>query len=366
MDQPGAQAGGEAREVRRARPSVKPKLGLLPVARRGIVVSHNYLEEPMSEAVPNPLIEPVRDASRRLVRELGFMAGGLAGTTLPPSAVHAMVEIGLRGPLLSTALCDLLRLDKSSVSRMVRKLVRAGELELVPGGRDARAKPLALTAKGQATLGAINRFAQQQVGAALGRLPPETGRLVLDGLATYADALHVGRAGRVAAAAVPVTIEAGYRPGVIGRIGEMHGRIYAQLSGLGQYFEWKVASGVVEFAPRLGNPRNGLWTAVRAGQIVGTIVIDGEDMAPNAHLRWFLVEDGLRGGGIGRRLLAEAIGFCDRLGFPEIHLTTFRSLDAARHLYETAGFRLVGEAPGQSWGKEVSEQRFVRVAARSP
>ena len=43
----------------------------------------------MTTATLESHIGPIRDASRRLVRELGFMRATLAGTNLPPSAVHA-------------------------------------------------------------------------------------------------------------------------------------------------------------------------------------------------------------------------------------------------------------------------------------
>jgi NAD(P)-dependent dehydrogenase (short-subunit alcohol dehydrogenase family)/DNA-binding MarR family transcriptional regulator len=141
-------------------------------------------------------IAPIRDASRRLVRELGFMKSTLAGTALPPSAVHALVEIGARGSLTSAELCGVLALEKSSVSRMVRKLVEDGELVEGSSDRDGRAKPLSLTAKGEATLAAIDRFAQDQVIAALVRLGPGARRSVLDGLAVYAGALEASRLGK--------------------------------------------------------------------------------------------------------------------------------------------------------------------------
>jgi len=167
-------------------------------------------------------------------------------------------------------------------------------------------------------------------------------------------------------AATPVSIERGYRPGAIGRVAEMHGRIYAQTSGFGLVFESKVAAGLADFANRLDNSRNGLWLAVAAGTIVGAIAIDGEDLATDAaHLRWFIVEDGFRGTGLGRRLLAEAVSFCDRTGFAETQLWTFRGLDAARKLYEAYGFALAEEWPGRQWGKQMFEQRFVRPA-RAP
>jgi GNAT superfamily N-acetyltransferase len=157
-------------------------------------------------------------------------------------------------------------------------------------------------------------------------------------------------------------IESTYRPGAIGRCAEMHATYYARQAGFGRAFEAQVASGMAEFSERLQSPCNGLWLALMGERIVGTIAIDGEDLEPGiAHLRWFIVDDGICGSGIGRRLLSEAIAFCDRQAFTETHLWTFQGLDAARKLYEINGFSLVEERPGHQWSKEVLEQRFVRL-----
>ena len=69
----------------------------------------------------------------------------------------------------------------------------------------------------------------------------------------------------------------------------------------------------------------------------------------------------LRGQGVGRALLAEAVTFCVRQGFAEIQLWTFQGLDAARRLYETHGFSLTVDKAGRQWGSEVIEQKFARV-----
>lgn len=144
-------------------------------------------------AAPDVDIEQIRDASRRLVRELGFLRPTLAGTDLPPSAVHALVEIGACGSMTATELCEVLVLEKSSVSRMLRKLVDAGELAERTGGRDGRTKQLSLTARGRATLDRINDFAQRQVAAALEQMSPETRPRLADALASYAGALKASR-----------------------------------------------------------------------------------------------------------------------------------------------------------------------------
>lgn len=318
----------------------------------------------MRPAHSDEMILSIRDASRRLVRELGFLKPTLAGTALAPSAVHALIEIEASPSLTAGSLCTALGLEKSSISRLVRKLVDAGEVREESSSGDGRAKCLTLTAQGQDTVAAIHAFATSQVSTALSRLPGADRETVLAGLRTYTDALHAGRthAGQIDRPAV--TIETGYRSGSIGRSTEMHAAFYRRV-GFGAYFEAQVAAGLAAFVQRLDRPVNELWSALESGRIVGTVAIDGEDLGEGlAHLRWFIVDDGQRGGGTGRRLLSEALSFCDRTGFAETHLWTFRGLDAARHLYETNGFRLVDEQPGRQWGEEVTEQRFVRKAAQ--
>lgn len=138
-------------------------------------------------------IEEVRDASRQIVRELGFMKETLAATVFPPSAVHALIEIGANGPITAARLGKVLLLEKSSVSRMLRKLVNAGEVAEQPNPADARAKLLVLTAQGQHTLAAIDAFGRNQVSGAFEHLSPKDRELVAAGLATYAKALRAAR-----------------------------------------------------------------------------------------------------------------------------------------------------------------------------
>ena len=313
----------------------------------------------MATELEPPLIDQVREASRRIVRELGFMKPTLAATEYPPSAVHAIVEIGRRGALAGAQLAELLKLEKSSVSRMVRKLVEAGELREDPCPEDGRVKLLSLTARGRRTLAAIDAYGSTQVSRALAPLSAAQRHAVENGLLTYAQALAGRQAGRPETPAVH--IEQGYRPGVIGRVVDMHARFYARAAGFGAYFESKVASGLAEFCARPASPRSSLWTATHNGQVVGAVAIDGEDLGPGiAHLRWFIVDDGLRGAGIGGKLLDEAVAFCDKQGFGTVRLWTFQGLDAARRLYEARGFVLAEEWTGNQWGKEVVEQRFER------
>lgn len=308
----------------------------------------------------NAPIEDIRAAARRLVRELGFMGDGLAGTDLPPSAVHALIEIDARPGITAGEIASRLRLQKSSVSRMLRKLIEAGTVQEAPGPSDARTKALALSADGQTLVADIHRFARLQVAGALTRLQPAEALTVAEGIRLYADALAAAN-GSSADGAPAIRLEEGYHPGLIGRITALHARHYARVAGFGAAFEAVVATGLAEFSARLDRPANRIWRAMQSEEIVGSIAIDGEDLGPGkAHLRWFIVESGLRGRGVGRALIAGAVAFCDQQGFEETHLWTLRGLEAARHLYEAHGFALAAEWVGTQWGTEAREERYVR------
>lgn len=143
------------------------------------------------------LIESIRAASRTIVRELGFMRATLAGTRLSISTVHALLALGERGTLTAAELSDILNLEKSSVSRMARKLIQAGEIEERASPSDARAKLLSLTARGEATLAGIEAYGRSQVETALSCLPPEQRELAAAGLRAYASALSATRRTRL-------------------------------------------------------------------------------------------------------------------------------------------------------------------------
>lgn len=306
-------------------------------------------------------IAEIRTSARQLVRELGFMKSTLAGTGLSASGVHALIEIANGRELTARELAGILLLEKSTISRLLKRLVGKGLVAETPARHDARRKHLALTPQGYAAFREITAMAERQVIDALAPLPARTHDAIASGLRHYADAL--GQSRRTAAEAQPQLVQfgEGYTPGIVGRIAEMHAQYYARRSGFGTKFESRVAGDLAEFVLRLPSPQNLLLSARAHGRIVGSIAIDGQDLSSGAaHLRWYIVDDTMRGAGVGAALLERALAFCDAHSFDEVHLWTFSGLDAARWLYEKNGFALTEEHPGDQWGREVLEQRFVR------
>ncbi|SAL61594.1 MarR family transcriptional regulator [Caballeronia arvi] len=309
----------------------------------------------------------LREFSRKLVRELGFMRNTLADSGLAPSAVHAIIEIGATPGIQARDIAATLRLDKSNASRQIARLEAAGLITRQTSSEDARSSELYLTSAGQKLRRKIDKFATDQVSDALRRMVPEDQQTLVRSLALYADALAHGhdhaREKPRAAQTGSVRIVEAYRPGCIGDIASLHARFYAHHAGFGVFFERKVATELAAFAEGLPAQGKALWLVMEGERTLGSLAIDGDMATRVAHLRWFIIDDALRGSGMGKQLMARAMDFVDA-HYDETYLWTFKSLDAARHLYESFGFALTDEAEGRQWGKPVTEQRFTRRPVR--
>ena len=314
----------------------------------------------MNQILNTPRIDKMRAASRHIVRELGFMQKGLAGTELSPSAVHTIIELGYGTVTNASDLGALLHLEKSSVSRLIQKLQNEGLIEVGPDPSDKRFRVLSLTQDGQSLLGDVERFARGQLRSALDVLSATDVSQIETGLILFAKSLSA-KGARVTGALPEVEVKEGYRSGVIGSVAQLHASFYSKYYGFGAVFERKVASEMSEFMGRIDNSGNASFSAYVGNELLGSVSLDGEDLRDRAsHLRWFIVSPKAQGMGIGSLLIGKATAFLDDNAFDRTRLWTFKGLDAARHLYEKHGFTLAHETPGTQWGTEVIEQEFVR------
>jgi ribosomal protein S18 acetylase RimI-like enzyme len=152
-------------------------------------------------------------------------------------------------------------------------------------------------------------------------------------------------------------IRTNIRPGDIGYIIYLHGRLYADEYNLDQTFEGYVASGMGEFAKAFDERKDCLWLAEDGGQIVGSIAIAGQNDL-TAQLRWFLVAPQARGCGLGSRLLQVALDFSRARKFRSVFLWTLSELEGAGRLYRQAGFHRTEHKTHEIWGTIRTEERY--------
>jgi len=153
-----------------------------------------------------------------------------------------------------------------------------------------------------------------------------------------------------------VTIRHDLRPGDIGYLIYLHGILYAQEYGWDATFDAYVAGPLAEFA-KSDTDRGRIWIVEKDGTVAGSLAIV-EISQEQAQLRWFLLHPDLRGHGLGRFLVEEALSFCRQCGYSSIFLWTVSALKAAAYLYTSAGFRVTEEKIHSLWGVTLTEQLY--------
>ncbi len=126
------------------------------------------------------------------VRAFGLHQGDQTpcGVNISVSEAHTLAELARGGGLTQSDLVTFLRLEKSTVSRLVTGLGNRGWLLRETHPTDGRAHLLKLTAEGEKKAAQVVK-ARQEKFAALTRSLPETKRAaVLSALSTLVEALH--------------------------------------------------------------------------------------------------------------------------------------------------------------------------------
>lgn len=284
----------------------------------------------------------VRERSRVVVRELGFMNPTCGPTGLTHSQCHAMIELDRDGPLVVAELAERLRLDKSSASRIVTQLTRRGWARSLPSGADRRRKPVTITARGRAQLGRVHDYANDQVSRALSLLPDADREAVVRGMDVYATALGQVRLQR------ELSIRP-MRPSDDPAVARIIRQVMTEFGAVGEGYSI-LDPEVSRMSAAYADDRSAYWVIAR-----GKTVLGGGGFGPLAgapvdtcELRkmYFLPE--LRGRGMGRRLLELCLAEARERGYRTCYLETLGRMATARAMYESAGFRPVAKPMGHT------------------
>ncbi|MBK9928098.1 MAG: GNAT family N-acetyltransferase [Anaerolineales bacterium] len=160
-----------------------------------------------------------------------------------------------------------------------------------------------------------------------------------------------------------ISIRTELRPGDIGDVLSMHGRLYYKEYGYTGPFEMYVAQSLAEFTERYTPERSRIWVCehkrsspVDEGRPIGTLAL--LDRGESAQLRYFLLESEYRGVGLGTKLMDLFMEFLRSCGYKSSYLwTTEQQLTAAK-LYRRYGYQFTEEKPSTAFGIPLIEQRY--------
>lgn len=112
------------------------------------------------------------------------------GQPLSTSDAHALTDLAEHGPLTGHDLAERLRLDKSTVSRMVKGLEAREWIERRSHPTDRRATHLHLTDAGTRVAAQVRAARRRKFERLLTALPEHERPAVLTALSTLVEALH--------------------------------------------------------------------------------------------------------------------------------------------------------------------------------
>jgi DNA-binding MarR family transcriptional regulator/N-acetylglutamate synthase-like GNAT family acetyltransferase len=299
-------------------------------------------------------VERVRGFSRFYTRRIGLLQEEFLGTDFSLTEGRVLYELAHKQESTAAAVGAALAIDPGYLSRILSSFEKRKLITKTPSPTDRRQSIVALTALGQKAFAPLEARSAEQMGKMISTLAESKKRQLVDAMRTVESLLGSG-------GVEPEREKAsGYvlRPpqaGDLGWVVHRQGILYWQEWGYDERFEALVAEIVAKFVEHLDARRERCWIAERDEEIVGSVFLVKESEKV-AKLRLLYVEPSARGLGIGGRLVAECVRFARGAGYEKIVLWTQSELDAARHVYEKAGFRVVEKKEHHSFGKDLTAE----------
>ncbi|MFI7122594.1 GNAT family N-acetyltransferase [Amycolatopsis sp. NPDC049868] len=296
-------------------------------------------------------VATVRAFNRLYTGVIGVLDEGPADAEYSLSEARVIFELAQQDQTQVTDLRKRLDLDAGYASRLLARLEGRGLLTRERSDEDARRQIVRLTENGRKAFAVLDERSVGRIGSLLGRFGDDEQQRLLGAMDTITSL--VGER-----AADPTLVLRPPRPGDFGWVVHRHGALYSREYGWDERFEALVARVVAEYVDRRGDPRQAGWIAELDGERVGSIFCMPAEDGITAKLRMLLLEPAARGRGVGKRLVTECVEFARAAGYPAMELWTVSLLEAARAIYQKAGFQLASEETITGFGYELTGQTW--------
>ena len=291
-------------------------------------------------------VEAVRQFNRFYTQKIGVLHEGLLSSPFSLTEVRVLYELAHRERPVASELGRDLGLDPGYLSRILSSFKAKGLIDSKPSEQDGRQSILWLTEEGKAAFAPLNERARDEIGILMGSLSESDQIRLVKAMESVKELLSPGPKTKMPYLLRP------HQPGDMGWVVHLHGMLYTQEYGWDETFEALVAGIVAKFIQNFDPKRERCWIAEIEGEIVGSVFLVKESETVSK-LRLLLVHPKARGLGMGKRMVNECIRFARQVGYRKMMLWTNNVLLAARHIYETLGFKLVLEEPHHSFGHDL-------------
>jgi DNA-binding MarR family transcriptional regulator/N-acetylglutamate synthase-like GNAT family acetyltransferase len=297
-------------------------------------------------------VRSMRLFNRYYTKLLGLLNRHILDSDYTLSEVRVLYEIRYMEDCTAHKLGASLDLDAGYLSRMLKVFQQKNLItrKQLPDGRTWR---LQLSAKGRRLMETLDGRSDDQIRQVLSPLSETRQEAVTASMHTIQQLLS----GDGQVTLTDLVFRNELQPGDVGYLIYLHGDIYAKETAYNLEFEAYVCKTFHDFLQKYDPAKDRVFLATYQQRIVGAVAILGH--SPElAQLRWLLVQPDMRGIGLGKKLLNDALAFCREKRYKQVYLLTTNLQLAAADLYKKAGFRKTEEQRLRMWGHELYEERY--------
>ncbi|MFP6774142.1 MAG: helix-turn-helix domain-containing GNAT family N-acetyltransferase [Alphaproteobacteria bacterium] len=291
-------------------------------------------------------VEALRAFNRFYTEQIGVLGEGLLDSKFPLMEARVIYELAVRGQTTAGVLGRDLRVDAGYLSRILRGLGNKGLVDKRPGTDDRRKSILSLSDAGQFEFAILDQLSRSENSKLLAPLSQADQLRLVDAMDRIRGLLSPGGPKDTAFILRP------HRPGDMGDVIALHGRLYPEMFGWDETFEALVARIAADFIEEFDPKWDTSFVAEVDGEFRGSAFVVKVDDGV-CKLRLMIIDQKAHGLGLGRALLNECLSFARRKGYQKMTLWTNDVQTAARALYASAGFELVHEEPGHDFGVDL-------------
>lgn len=297
-----------------------------------------------------PRIDTVRRFNRFYTRAIGVLQEGWLRSRFSLTEARVLYELAHREKPTASLVGNTLELDPGYLSRILSVFEKRKLVEKTPSQDDGRQTLLALTVEGRRQFAPLEARTIQEVRGMLEKLSENEQRQLIAAMQTIQKLVAPEQYLEFATKASYLLRP--HQSGDMGWVVHRQGVLYAQEYGYDERFEALAAEIVAKFIQHYDPRRERCWIAEKDGEIVGSVFLTAKSTTVSK-LRLLYVEPSARGLGIGSRLVSECVRFARQVGYKKMILWTQSELDAARHIYKKAGFRVVEKKRHYSFSKDL-------------
>ncbi len=290
----------------------------------------------------------IRKFNRFYTNILGLVDEHILNTGYSITEARILFELNEIGLCKANKISSMLNIDKSYLSRILKKFEKNGLIYKEISSDDGREQLIKLSKNGRECINALINKSNSQIYRLLSSLDDKKCAEIIDAMDIIKK--HLTKASDIDIRSfTKKDIEF-----VIRRHIEMYNKEYDLTSDI-----WKnyVKEGVQLFADNFNPDKDCMYMIDYKDAPSGCIAITHAS-AQTAQLRFFLIDSNLRGFGLGRRLMDLAISFCKEKKYEHVFLWTFSGLEAARYLYKEYGFNITKVRENSEWGRSILEEKW--------